>query len=134
MSPATASRALFALLIVAGLACGSTGPSLPECTGPVSITATTGAHPRFTWTPSCQLEGVVVALPGPGAVLWSVSSTTQRNTIAPGVTYGRTPAQATVGTAPGVLTIGASYTVTLFWLDDGHGGSIQSAGSVAFVP
>jgi hypothetical protein len=116
------------------IACSSQGPSLPACTGAVTVAATAGTKPKFTWTPACQLEGLVVALPGPGAIVWSVASPSQANSIAPGVTYGVTPGGASLVTAATPLSAGTSYTVTVFWFDDGHGGSVQSAGSLTFVP
>jgi hypothetical protein len=126
--------AALTVVVAASIACSSTSSSLPDCTGAVTITATAGTTPRFSWTPACQVEGLIVAFPGPGAIVWNVESASQTNTIGPGVRYGVAPAGATVVTAPAALVAGTSYAVTLFRFDDGHGGSIQSAGGLTFVP
>ena len=128
---------LFARLsgvLATAVACSTQAPTIPDCTGAVSVAATAGTTPRFSWTPACQLEGLVVALPGPGAIVWNVASPTQANSISPGVTYGVTPKGAALVTVATQLSIGTPYTVTVFWFDDGHGGSVQSAGSLTFTP
>lgn len=128
------AAAALSIALIAGNGCSTQGPNLPACTGPVTVTATSGTSPTFSWTPACQLEGLTVALPGPGAIVWSVASPNQTNSIAPSVRYGRTPAGATLVTGATALSAGSSYGVTLFVFDDGHGGSVQAAGSLTFVP
>ena len=120
-------------LLVLVPACSDQGPP-PACTGTVTATVSAGTTPTFSWTPACSLEGLIVALPGPGALAWRIESTTQTNTIAPPVTYGVTPAGAQAPTAPTALVTGTTYDLSLLRLDDHQGGTIQPAGSATFAP
>ncbi len=127
-------RHLTRLLLAAPLlllpACG--GTSLPDCTGAVTVTASSGLTPSFSWNPKCQLEGLVVT--GPSGVVWSIEGTSQTNSISPPVRYGSTPGGARLLVAATALTAGASYQVTVSRFDDGHGGTIEPTGGVGFVP
>src|SRR5207237_10539520 len=38
----------------------SSGPSLPPCTDPVTLTATTALEPGFAWTPNCLVDQVTL--------------------------------------------------------------------------
>jgi hypothetical protein len=122
------------LLALSGMACSSQGPSSAACTGSVTVIVGPGTEPTMSWVPRCALEEVLVALPGPGAVAWAVESSSQTNTIVPPIHYGVTPAGAQQLVAPGALVSGTSYDVSLLRFDDGHGGSLQPAGSTSFTP
>src|SRR6266540_1106056 len=59
----TCSRRLAAVVLATGLLlCWScaTGPDLVACTGPVTVTTTSGLDPTFSWTPNCLVDQLSV--------------------------------------------------------------------------
>ena len=109
--------ALVALCCMIVLGCSSNatspGATAPVCTGPVTITVSSGTSPSFNWTPTCRLFFVNVEL---GATdQWSIISDST-NAIAPPVQYGVVPAgarQLTPNATP--LQAGQTYDVNLFY-------------------
>ena len=93
-----------------------------------------GTAPTFSWDAACQVEAIIVAFPGPGAVTWNVFSVNLTNSIASPVAYGITPPGAAM-TANMVqpLVSGTTYIVTLIRVDT-PGGPPQGVGSATFVP
>ena len=93
-----------------------------------------GTSPTFSWDAACQVEAIIVGLPGPGAITWSAISVNQTNSIASAVGYGSTPPGAAM-TANMVqpLVAGSTYQVTLIRVDS-PGGPPQGVGSATFVP
>lgn len=93
-----------------------------------------GTSPTFSWDAGCQVEEIIVAFPGPGAVVWSAVSVNQTNSIASPVDYGSTPPGAAM-TANAVvpLVAGTTYQVNLIRVDT-QGGPPQGVGSATFVP
>lgn len=98
------------------------------------VTVSSGTAPVFSWDAECPVEEIIVALPGPGAVMWSAFSVNQTNSIASPVAYASTPPGAAM-TANMVLPLvaGTTYTVTLIRVD-APGGPPQGVGSATFVP
>jgi hypothetical protein len=100
----------------------------------LSVAVTPGTAPTFSWGAGCQVEAIVVALPGPGAITWNIFSVNLTNSIASPVDYGSTPPGAAM-TANMVqpLVAGTTYTINLIRVDT-PGGPPQGAGSATFVP
>jgi hypothetical protein len=101
----------------------------------LSVTVSAGISPTFSWDAACPIQELIVALPGPGAVVWSAVSVNLTNSIASPVTYASTPPGAAM-TANVVqfLVAGTTYDVTLLRAADTPGGPLQLAGSATFVP
>jgi hypothetical protein len=99
---------------------------------PVAVSA--GTAPTFSWDAACPVEEIIVALPGPGALMWSAFSVNQTNSLASPVAYGATPPGAAM-TANMVqpLVAGTTYAVTLIRVDT-PGGPPQGVGAATFVP
>jgi hypothetical protein len=116
-------------------ACSSdpTGPgaSVPECTGAVTITVSSGTSPTFDWNPACRLFLVLVEL-GAGDQWLVLSEGT--NAIAPPVQYGVVPAGASQQEPAIPLQAGQTYDVTLArWTGpDGDDGTL--IGNQNFTP
>ena len=111
----------------------------PNPCGPerVTVMASMGTTPTFTWAPACGVTAinVVEAQPdGPG--VWHVETTDNRNTIASEVRYGQRPAGTTVRAGPVPLVAGRTYSVLLLVaepLSDGTTG-ISGIGDLTFTP
>jgi hypothetical protein len=89
------------------------GDAPAACTGPVTISVSSGTTPSFSWTPACSLFFVNVEL---GATdQWSIISDST-NAIAPPVRYGVVPAGAEQSTSEVTpLQAGQTYDVNLFY-------------------
>jgi len=100
---------------------------------PVAVSA--GTFPTFSWDATCPIQELIVALPGPGAIVWSAVSVNQSNSIASPVDYASTPDGAAM-TANKVqyLVAGTTYVVVLLRAADSPGGPLQPAGTATFVP
>lgn len=125
------------LLLVSTVRCGGdgNGPSqLAECTGPVTLSASAGTVPRFTWTPACRLFLVLVEDPTGDGDQWGVLSDSS-NKIAPGVSYGVIPSGATKELlAPVPLVAGHSYHATVArFTGPGHEDGV-TIGQLDFTP
>ena len=108
------------------------GDAPPACTGPVTISVSSGTSPSFSWTPACSLFFVNVEL-GP-TDQWSVISDST-NAIAPPVQYGVVPAgaqQSTSEVAP--LQAGQTYDVNLFYWSGPGAQDGTFIGSQNFTP
>jgi hypothetical protein len=101
----------------------------------LSVNVSAGTTPTFSWDAACQIQEVIVAFPGPGAIVWSAISVNQTNSIASPVVYASTPPGAAL-TANMVqfLVAGTTYDVTLLRAADTPGGPLQFAGAATFVP
>lgn len=123
------------------LGCDSTSPSappkVPDClTSPVAITVGAGLTPTFTWTPVCQV-GLLLVEDSATADMWVIrtppdTSTVDRNTIQPVVTYGSVPVGAVEAPPLVPLVAGATYTVYLI-VNNGNG-SVSTFGVQPFTP
>ena len=106
-------RTLWLLALSAGLACSDPagpGTSVPECSGPVTVSVSSGTSPTFDWTPECRLFLLLVEL-GAGDQ-WLVISDGE-NAIEPPVRYGVVPEGAREDEAAVPLEPGQTYDVTL---------------------
>jgi len=105
-----------------------------ECSSlPVAVSA--GTFPTFSWDATCPIQELIVAFPGPGAIVWSAISVNQTNSIASPVKYATAPLGA-AQTANRVqfLVAGTTYEVTLLRAGDSPGGPLQAVGTATFVP
>jgi hypothetical protein len=128
-------RRLLAAILVIGAACADQGTAAELCAPSVAVTVSSGLHPAFNWTPGCPIEGLIVALPGPGAVVWSVISHDLTNRIYPVVHYGvEPPGAALTANILMPLVAGTTYQVVLLQADASQGGRLRSLGSATFVP
>jgi hypothetical protein len=122
-------------LLGSGVHCSDdTAPSsLPECTGPVTLSVTTGTTPTFSWVPRCQLFFVIVEPAESGSDLWSII-TRSENTLAPPVTYGEVPAGAEETDPPVPLEAGTAYKVAVArWTGPGDDDG-EAIGMQTFTP
>lgn len=128
-------RALLGLvtLVVLSADCGDQVGIVPPCSA-VAVSVTRGTTPTFNWSSGCQIEELVVHLPGPGAVVWVSFSNNQTNSIAPPVTYGVfPPGAALTANLQQLLVAGTTYQVSLLRSDEA-GGPLRSIGAATFVP
>lgn len=84
--------------------------SISECTGPVTITVSSGTSPTFDWAPRCRLFFVLVELGADDQ--WGVISEGS-NAITPPLRYGVVPAFAVQRDPAIPLQAGQTYDVTL---------------------
>ena len=108
-------------MIVGGLllldGCGSdddpVGPpnDLSPCTGPVSVTISSGSTPTFSWTPACTIQFLIVE--ENASDRWDLTALDGRG-IAPGVRYGVVPAGARQSDPPIPLAAGKMHEVALY--------------------
>ena len=107
------------------------GP-LPECTGAVTVSVSTGSTVVFGWSPKCKLFFLLVEPVGSGHDLWSTISDST-NAIAPPVTYGVVPNGAKSWLAAEDLVPGQAYNVYVYrWTGPGRQDG-ELAGSAQFV-
>ncbi len=102
-----------ALLAAVGCEDGFEPPR--ECTGPISLTVSSGTPPQFAWTAACAVARVVVLEPpvqGTTAIAWDVRSAPPR--ILSPVRYGVRPTGATEEQAPAALRAGETYRVQVY--------------------
>jgi hypothetical protein len=100
---------------------------------PVAVSA--GNFPSFSWDATCPIQELIVALPGPGAIVWSAISVNQTNSIASPVKYATAPTgSAQTANRVQFLVAGTTYVVTLLRAADSPGGPLQAAGTATFVP
>jgi hypothetical protein len=118
-------KVLLSALLAGAMACdGDDGPSgpedLPECSGPVTVTATTGPTPTFSWTPRCRVLGLIVETAESGHDHWLIL-TPSENALVPPVTFGDVPARAEETTPPEPLEADTAYNVGVWrWIGPGH--------------
>jgi hypothetical protein len=113
-------------------------PPLEECVdNQVTLTATQGAVPTFSWSPSCGMSSMQVFPSSGGASVWVFygGEQAETNPFRSPINYGHAPSGAFVATGPEPLRAGTEYTVIVYrWIGDpGGGGSIFDAGSATFV-
>jgi hypothetical protein len=108
------------ILLSALAACNKTPTSAAGCIGdiPVTMTASTSnsSVPVFGWMPQCGITDLTVTtVPGPGAaatVVWQVTAP-ETMKMAPAITFGAAPRNATTRVAPHALVAGVTYRVTI---------------------
>jgi len=103
----------------------------------VTLMASVGTTPTFTWAPACGVAAINVVEARPdGPAVWHVETTDTRNTIASEVRYGQRPGGTTVRAGPLPLVAGRAYSVLLLVaepLSDGTTG-ISGIGDLTFTP
>jgi len=106
--PGVSTAAL--LLFLLG-ACGDDQgpPSLPECTGPVSLAISAGTAPTFTWTPDCRASILVVDDPSNGGTQWVLRSQGELNRLRSPIAYGATPSGSVTEFQPTTLVVAKQY-------------------------
>ena len=110
---------------------------LAPCTGEVAVSVSSGVTPTISWSPACGAMGMqVLSAAQGGAAIWYIATSDGTNRMGSPVTYGRTPANATVLVAPQRLVVGQSYLAVILRADDPGAGqtSISGTGSVSFTP
>ena len=119
---------LGALMIATIAACGTSfAPRTSSGTNTVTVLATGGTAPIYSWTGPLAVSLDVARTTAPSVSVWGVTSPIKRD-IAPGVQHGVVPQGANeTASAERALTAGIRYRVTVA-LADG------TAGSVDFTP
>jgi hypothetical protein len=114
----------------------STTPSLAPCTVNVGSQVGPGTVPRIDWTPVCGLLAVDVVDSITGESVWSLVSSTGRNTIRPGLRYGTVPSGTREDLAPVPLVPGRRYWLFLSRLDERDPDSpvVNTAADDRFTP
>ena len=121
------------VLVALAAACSDGITNVTVCSR-VRVSVTSGTTPTFRWSPNCPIEALIVALPGPGAVVWTTFSSNLTNTIASPVTYGVFPPGSAMTTnLQQFLIAGTTYEVSLIRVDSA-GGPPHAIGTAAFVP
>ncbi len=83
---------------------------VPTCTSGVSVAASAGVTPNFTWTPNCSVAGLFVQRVSDGKNMWTVSTTD--TPLKSGITYGDESIPGTTSAAL-TLSVGTQYRVGL---------------------
>ena len=86
---------------------------IPDCTGDVEISVSSGTTPTFSWTPECKIFFLLVEPAESGTDLWSII-TEGSNSISPGVKYGEVPEGAQERFGAVELVVGNQYKVVLY--------------------
>jgi hypothetical protein len=81
-----------------------------ECTGPISLTVSSGTTPQFTWTAACAVGRVAVH--DESSLIWDVRSAPPR--IVSPVRYGVRPSGATEEQPAEALEAGKTYHVEVY--------------------
>ena|ERR1051325_2165412 len=106
--------------VVALLRCSDASePSLDSCTGPVTLTATSGLEPSFAWSPNCLVDQVTVeediapSAGGPQSRWIIQARVTGQGARAP-LSYGQvpTPMEELLSATP--LVAGHEYSVRVY--------------------
>ena len=131
------SSRLPVLLVVLLLGCEAGQEPNPCGSERVTLTASVGTTPTFTWAPACGVAviSVVEAQPA-GPAVWHVETADNRNTIASDVRYGQRPGGTSVRAGPLPLVAGRAYSILLLVaepLSDGTIG-ISGIGDLTFTP
>ena len=108
----------------------------PVCPGDiVTVTASSGTTPEFTWTPACPVAQLDVDDMTQGGVnVWRISGQ-GTNAIAPGLRYGETPTGVVQLRAPDPLVAGREYRLTVLrWVGDAQSGGLAGGGVARFTP
>lgn len=122
------SRSAFAMLVLAGAACGGSTEPLKACDRPVSVVVTAGTPPTIDWTPACgaeQLRVYQVMPPSFGFLdppRWIIDADSRL--IEPPVTYGRTPHGAIVSLPAEPLEAGWRYRAVVGRMSQVWGGAV----------
>ena len=111
------AAACLSLVLVSSLACGDDDGTSPlvGCTSDVSsVTVTTGGTPRFSWTPACGVNELVVRDVEYSDVMWRIWGDDADNYIRSGIAYGTVPAGISEPDENLELVPGRTYTVVLY--------------------
>jgi hypothetical protein len=125
---------LFGVLLVGCDAGQEPNPCVSER---VTVVASAGTIPTFTWTPDCGVFSINVIEAQPeGSGVWYVETADTRNTIASEVRYGQRPAGTTVRAGPLPLVAGRAYSVLLLVAEPLSDGTtrISGIGDLTFTP
>ncbi len=131
-----------AFLAATSLTCSDSPsePTFEECPGDaVTLTASAGLTPLFTWAPACGIAFLEVYPRDGGGALWTVyaeSGADLENPIASGVRYGATPSAGHTVAGPEPLQAGSPYSVRVSRMicDQGELCILQVAADVSFQP
>jgi hypothetical protein len=137
-----AKHLVLVALAVTSLRCSDSPsqPPLEPCPGDtVTLQASAGLTPLFTWLPTCGVAFLEVYPEPGGAALWTIyaeSGSGPRNPIPTGIRYGTTPLNARTVAGPQPLQLGTAYRVRVSRLvcDQGELCTLQAAGDVLFQP
>ena len=127
--------------LIAALAGGRGGAEslVPDdaCRPDVSVAASSGTSPTFSWQPDCASGRLEVIHVRSGDLMWGVaggqsSAGEPPAAIYGGVKYGQVPPEAYALTSTALLSAGQQYRVTLFSVD--QRGAATPVGSTRFTP
>ena len=103
----------------------------------VTMNASLGTVPRFTWEPSCGMASVWV-WEDQGPIRWALYSGEHapENPLPSGLRYGQVPPKGVEPTSSVLLQRGVTYRVTVYrWVGQPGGpGSLFERGSTTFRP
>ena len=118
-----AKSVLCGFSILAASSCSGTdaisAEDLPGCSGPVSISVSTGTTPTFSWTPACKVYFLDIGVVDTNQEIWAVGNFDAKNTIAPGVKFGVTPAGTRLIEGPVPLQSGKAYSIFIAFYNNG---------------
>jgi hypothetical protein len=105
----------------------------------LTVQASAGLTPLFTWQPACGVAFLMVYPAAGGGSLWTVygdSEGASDNPIPSGVRYGRTPDRGNTVAGPEPLRRGTEYQVQVSrrLCDQGELCILQDVGGVSFRP
>ena len=101
----------YLLVLVLCTAASSCSDGTDACGTGLSVSASGGTSPVFSWNPDCGVAAIIVSEDASSSVKWHVES--PANEIESGVTFGIAPA-GTVAVVPAApLTPGTVYIVSL---------------------
>lgn len=115
------AMAALAAIPVAGCT-SSSGPDLPMCAAPVTLTFTASPAPTLSWTPNCLVDHVLVEEPLPPSVggshfIWQINGRSDGQGAAAPLEYGTVPASMQELIAAEPLQAGHSYRVRIYTND-----------------
>ena len=124
------------LLILGTVACRGDGIfTPPSCAGDVTLAASPGTVPDFTWEPRCAVYRLMV-FDSDASPVWGIDSEDERNRLEPPIRYSVVPGGAEQVFVLPPLRSGSYYTVHVYRLERGEdgGSAFPRAGELVFRP
>jgi hypothetical protein len=115
--------AMAALTAIPLAGCTSnSGPDLPMCSAPVTLTFTASPTPTLSWTPNCLVDHVLVEEPLPPSVggsnfIWQITARSDGQGAAAPLEYGAVPGSMQELITAEPLEAGHSYRVRIYASD-----------------
>jgi hypothetical protein len=123
-----------ALLLAGAVSCSESTAPPSSCDGPITVNVALTTSVKFGWSPACGVTNLTVTMVAATSAderaIWGFH-VPEATPTGPAISYGVSPAHATVWQGPEALEVGETYRVTVMVL---VGGDVEVAnGSATFT-